>query len=79
MLAGFGIADLAMQRATLLTLSMRELDRLRVPEAVVDTGLQPGRAAEQLGLTIRRDPAIDLAGSALNALTATLQSIGICR
>lgn len=37
-----GITDLAMQRATLVTLSMRERDRLKVIEAVVDTGLKPG-------------------------------------
>ncbi|WP_082728236.1 transposase [Burkholderia mayonis] len=28
---------------------MRELDRLEVIQAVVDTGLKPGRAAERLG------------------------------
>ncbi|SAL46326.1 integrase catalytic subunit [Caballeronia cordobensis] len=43
-----------MQRATLVTLSMRELDRLKVIQAVVDMGLKPGRAAERLGLTVRQ-------------------------
>ncbi|MBN3787473.1 ISNCY family transposase [Burkholderia sp. Ac-20353] len=33
---------------------MRELDRLKVIQAVVDTGLKPGRAAERLGLTVRQ-------------------------
>ncbi|ONO40185.1 transposase, partial [Burkholderia cenocepacia] len=33
---------------------MRELDRLKVIQAVVDSGLKPGRAAERLGLTVRQ-------------------------
>ncbi|KVE13076.1 ISNCY family transposase [Burkholderia vietnamiensis] len=33
---------------------MRELDRLKVIQAVVDLGLKPGRAAERLGLTVRQ-------------------------
>ncbi|CAE6720905.1 helix-turn-helix domain-containing protein [Paraburkholderia haematera] len=40
--------------ATLVTLNMRELDRLKVIQAAVDTGLKPGRAAERLGLTVRQ-------------------------
>ncbi|WP_186149130.1 helix-turn-helix domain-containing protein, partial [Burkholderia gladioli] len=43
-----------MHRSTLVTLNMRELDRLKVIEAVVETGLKPGRAAERLGLTVRQ-------------------------
>ena len=43
-----------MHRATLVTLNMRELDRLKVIEAVVETGLKPGRAAERLGLSVRQ-------------------------
>ncbi|MEX3937899.1 helix-turn-helix domain-containing protein, partial [Paraburkholderia phymatum] len=39
---------------TLVSLSMRELDRLKVIQAVVETGLKPGRAAERLGLTTRQ-------------------------
>ncbi|KGB93446.1 transposase-like domain protein [Burkholderia cepacia] len=31
-----------MQPAGLVTLTMRELDRLKVIQAVVDTGLKPG-------------------------------------
>jgi transposase len=42
----------AMQRTALVTLNMRELDRLKVIQAVVDLGLKPGRAAERLGLTV---------------------------
>ncbi len=38
-----------MQRTALVTLNMRELDRLKVIESVVETGLKPGRAAEELG------------------------------
>ncbi|AOJ79235.1 integrase (plasmid) [Burkholderia savannae] len=43
-----------MHRTTLVTLNMRELDRLKVIQAVVDLGLKPGRAAERLGLTVRQ-------------------------
>lgn len=43
-----------MHPATLVTLNMRELDRLKVIQAVVDMGLKPGRAAERLGLTVRQ-------------------------
>ncbi|KWH25939.1 integrase [Burkholderia cepacia] len=43
-----------MQPAGLVTLTMRELDRLKVIQAVVDTGLKPGRAAERLGLSVRQ-------------------------
>ncbi|PPB81968.1 helix-turn-helix protein [Mycetohabitans endofungorum] len=41
-------------RAALVTLNMRELDRLKVVQAVVDRGLKPGHAAERLGLTVRQ-------------------------
>jgi len=44
----------AMHRTALVTLNMRELDRLKVIHAVVDLGLKPGRAAERLGLTVRQ-------------------------
>lgn len=43
-----------MHPATLVTLNMRELDRLKVIQAVVEMGLKPGRAAERLGLTVRQ-------------------------
>ncbi|CAB3747537.1 hypothetical protein LMG29660_00645 [Burkholderia puraquae] len=43
-----------MHRTALVTLNMRELDRLKVIQAVVDMGLKPGRAAERLGLTVRQ-------------------------
>ncbi|AJY03505.1 integrase core domain protein [Burkholderia vietnamiensis LMG 10929] len=43
-----------MHRTALVTLNMRELDRLKVIQAVVDLGLKPGRAAERLGLTVRQ-------------------------
>ncbi|WP_412026319.1 helix-turn-helix domain-containing protein [Burkholderia cepacia] len=43
-----------MQPAGLVTLTMRELDRLKVIQAMVDTGLKPGRAAERLGLSVRQ-------------------------
>jgi transposase len=43
-----------MHPATLVTLNVRELDRLKVIQAVVDMGLKPGRAAERLGLSVRQ-------------------------
>ena len=43
-----------MKPAALVTLNMRELDRLKVIQAVVELGLKPGRAAERLGLTVRQ-------------------------
>jgi transposase len=33
---------------------MRELDRLKVIQAIVEMGLKPGRAADRLGLTVRQ-------------------------
>src|ERR1700756_3170107 len=44
----------AMNPATLVSLNMRELDRLKVIQAIVEMGLKPGRAAERLGLTVRQ-------------------------
>src|ERR1700757_1847063 len=43
-----------MSPAALVTLNMRELDRLKMIQAVVDMGLKPGRGAERLGLTVRQ-------------------------
>jgi transposase len=43
-----------MRAAELVTLNMRELDRLKVIQAIVETGLKPGRAAERLGLSVRQ-------------------------
>jgi len=43
-----------MHRDALVTLHMRELDRLKVIQSVVDMGLKPARAAERLGLTVRQ-------------------------
>lgn len=43
-----------MQRTGVITMTMRELDRLKVIQAVVDGLLKPGRAAERLGLTDRQ-------------------------
>ena len=37
-----------------ITMSMRELDRLKVIQAVVDKMLKPGLAAERLHLTVRQ-------------------------
>jgi len=39
-----------MDRTGMITMSMRELDRLKLVQAIVETGLKPGRAAERLGV-----------------------------
>jgi hypothetical protein len=43
-----------MQRTGIITMSMRELDRLKIIQAVIDGLLKPGRAAERLSLTDRQ-------------------------
>jgi transposase len=43
-----------MRQLTRVTVTMRELDRLKSIQAVVDGGLKPIRAAERLGLTSRQ-------------------------
>ena len=43
-----------MRHATRVTMSMRELDRLKCIQAVIDGELKPIRAAERLGLTTRQ-------------------------
>ena len=43
-----------MRPTELVTLNMRELDRLKVIQAVVDRMLKPGLAAERLRLTVRQ-------------------------
>lgn len=43
-----------MQRTGIVTMAMRELDRLKVIQSVVDGLLKPSRAAERLGLTTRQ-------------------------
>ncbi|WP_370652315.1 hypothetical protein [Caballeronia sp. TF1N1] len=37
-----------------ITMSMRELDRLKVIQAVAERQLKPGRAAERLSLSVRQ-------------------------
>jgi hypothetical protein len=43
-----------MHRDALVTLHMRELDRLKVIQAVSEARLKPGQAAERLGLCVRQ-------------------------
>ena len=43
-----------MARIETITMSMRELDRLKVIQTLVDGRLKPGHAAARLGLTVRR-------------------------
>ena len=42
-----------MRQTELVTLNMRELDRLKMVQAIVEMGLKPGRSAEQFGLSLR--------------------------
>ncbi len=43
-----------MRQNTRVTFAMRDLDKLKCIQAVVDGDLKPGRAAERLGLTLRQ-------------------------
>ena len=43
-----------MRQLARVTMTMRDLDRLKCIQAVVDGNLKPGRAAERLGLTTRQ-------------------------
>lgn len=43
-----------MHSTGMITMAMRELDRLKLIEAVIDGNIRPGRAAERLGLTDRQ-------------------------
>jgi transcriptional regulator with GAF, ATPase, and Fis domain len=43
-----------MRQLTRVTVTMRELDRLKCIQAVVDGDLYPYRAAERLGITTRQ-------------------------
>lgn len=43
-----------MLRRPTVSISMRELDRLKCIQAIIDGELKPGRAAERLGLTVRQ-------------------------
>jgi hypothetical protein len=43
-----------MTRTGTITMSMRELDRLKMIQAIVEMGLKPGPAAERLGLSVRQ-------------------------
>ena len=43
-----------MNTTGIITMSMRELDRLKVIQAVAERRLKPGRAAERLGLSVRQ-------------------------
>jgi winged helix-turn helix protein len=43
-----------MLRVPAVSISMRELDRLKCIQTVIDGDMKPGRAAERLGLTVRQ-------------------------
>ena len=43
-----------MRQLARVTMTMRDLDRLKCIQAVVDGNLKPGQAAERLGLTTRQ-------------------------
>jgi hypothetical protein len=42
-----------MNQTGTITMRMREFDRIKIIQAVVDGDVKPGRAAERLGLTAR--------------------------
>jgi transposase len=44
----------AMKTTGTITMTMREVDRLKVIEAVTEARLKPGKAAERLGLSVRQ-------------------------
>lgn len=48
-------AEPAMNEPGLVTVSMNELRRVKVIQAVADARLKPGRAAGRLGLSVRQD------------------------
>lgn len=43
-----------MTRIGAITMTMRELDRLKIFQALTESNLTPGQAAKRLGLTTRR-------------------------
>jgi hypothetical protein len=43
-----------MSRTATVSISMRELDRLKCIQSVIDGEMKPGRAADRLGLTVRQ-------------------------
>jgi hypothetical protein len=46
--------ELAMTRIGAITMTMRELDRLKIFQALTEGNLTPGQAAKRLGLTTRQ-------------------------
>jgi hypothetical protein len=46
--------EAAMNQTGTITMRMREFDRFKVIQAVVDGDIKSGRAAERLGLTVRQ-------------------------
>jgi transcriptional regulator with GAF, ATPase, and Fis domain len=68
----------AMHAAALVTLNMRELDRLKVIQAIVDMGLKSGRAAERLGLTVRQVERLVIRDQESGAAGLALRRRGRC-
>jgi hypothetical protein len=70
----------AMNATGTITMTMREVDRLKVIETVVDMGLKPGRAAERLGLTVRQIErlVIRYLGSGAAGLARAWQPRAVC-
>jgi transposase len=54
MIAGTPEGAPAMNATGTITMTMREVDRLKVIEAVTDGRLKPGQAAGRLGLSVRQ-------------------------
>ena len=44
----------SMQQRATVTMSMRDLERLKTIQAVINQERRPGRAAERLGLSVRQ-------------------------
>ena len=44
----------SMQQRATVTMSMRDLERLKTIQAVINQELRPGRAAERLGPSVRQ-------------------------
>ena len=53
-MSAWSVITAEMRQLARVTVTMRELDRLKCIQAVVDGELQPMRAAERLGLSTRQ-------------------------
>ena len=68
-----------------ITMSMTELDRLRVVQAVCERRLKPGQAADRLALSVRqverlvqRYQAAGVAGLVSGVIVLFVQNLAVC-